>query len=167
MSFAKPLWFLIAIALVPHLARGDGPQNTGVSRMATFQDAGHHYFALSLLPDVEADYPRPAAYEVVVVFDTSATQTGPVRLEGLEVLEELAATLPAGASVGLLACDVETVVLSDGLVASSDPKWDTAVARLKKRIPLGATDLGTALRTAMAQFSSTAAQRTIVYRQIK
>ncbi len=163
MSFAKPLWFLIAIAFVPQLARGEGPQSSGSSRMATFRDAGHHYFALSLLPDAEADYPRPAAYEVVVVFDTSATQTGPVRLEALEVLEELAATLPAGASVGLLACDVETVVLSDGLVASSDPKWDTAVARLKKRIPLGATDLGTALRTAMAQFSSTAAQRTIVY----
>ncbi len=163
MSFAKPLWFLFAVAILPQLASADDAPYSGASRMATFQDAGSHFFALSLLPDAEADFPRPESYEVVVVFDTSATQTGPVRLEGLEVLDELAATLPAGTSLSLLACDVETVELSEGLVASSDPKWETAVARLKKRIPLGATDLSSALRTAMKQFRSPTAQRTVVY----
>lgn len=163
MSFAKPLWLLLAIAISPQLVNANETRLTGSSRLATFQNAGNHYFALSVMPDQDADYPRPEAYEVVVVFDTSATQTGVVRIEGLEVLDELAATLPAGARLSLLACDVDTVILSDGLVAGSDPKWDTARARLQQRIPLGATDLGTAFRTAIKQFSPAPAQRTIVY----
>ena len=129
----------------------------GASRLATFQDAGNHDFALSAEPDSQADYPRAASYEVAIVFDTSATQTGLVRIEALEVLDELAATLPAGTRVSLLACDVETVLLSDGLVATTDPKWETAV-RVSKHFCLGATDLGIALRTAAQQLKGSRAQ---------
>ncbi|MCA9132737.1 MAG: hypothetical protein KDA45_06270, partial [Planctomycetales bacterium] len=131
--------------------------------MATFQDASHHFFALSLQADPTGDYPLADAYEVVVVVDTSATQTGPVRIESLEVLDELARSLPVSARVSLLACDVDCVDLSGGLTQPSDARWETAVARLQKRIPLGTTNLGKALRTAAQQFSDTVAQRTILY----
>ncbi|MEZ6138600.1 MAG: hypothetical protein R3C53_27265 [Pirellulaceae bacterium] len=168
MSFAKPIMFLFACAVSPMLAGAadavqSGAPIQGASRLATFQDAGHQYFALSVQPDEKANFPQASSYDVVVLFDTSATQTGLVRIEALEVLDELAATLPAGARASLMACDVETVDLSSGLLPTTDPKWDAAVARLKKRIPLGATDLGTALRTAAKQLSNTSGQRTIIY----
>lgn len=109
------------------------------------------------------DLPNASQVEVVVIVDTSASQTGPVRVESIEVLNELAANLPLNAKVSLLASDVQSVDLSGGLVAATDSKWESAVARLQKRIPLGTTDLTLALRTALSQFSQAAAQRTIVY----
>ncbi|HAC90170.1 MAG TPA: hypothetical protein DCF63_05980, partial [Planctomycetaceae bacterium] len=93
----------------------------GASRWATFQNESQHLYALSLQADAKADYPRPSRYEVVVMFDTSASQTGWVRQEGLEVLDELAITLPVGTLAGLVACDVQAVQLTQSLVAPSDP----------------------------------------------
>ena len=133
------------------------------SRWATFETGNNQYFAVSVQADPTGSYPRPEAYEIVVLMDTSATQTGPVRIESIEVLEELAASLPGNATVSLMACDVDTVDLSGGLVAASSDAWQTALARLQSRIPLGATDLSKAIRVASEQFQSPAAQKTIVY----
>ncbi len=174
MSFAKPLSLVLAAVLAPFYGLAETGHAEQVSasgassRLATFreagfQEAGSHYFALSLQADSAAEYPLADNYEVVLLVDTSATQTGAVRIESLEVLDELAASLPASSRVGLLACDVESVNLSDGLVATTDAKWETAVARLHKRIPLGTTDLGGALAAASKLFSDQAAQRTIIY----
>jgi hypothetical protein len=136
----------------------------GASRWATFQNESQHLYALSLQADSKAEYPRPGRYEVVLLFDTSASQTGWVRQEGLEVLEELAITLPVGTLAGLVACDVQAVQLTQSLVAPSDPSWASSVDLLKKRVPLGATDLSGALRTAAKLFSeSPNSQRTIIY----
>ncbi len=163
MSFAKSLCLMLAIAVAPAALRGAEPEIDGSARWATFEDAGSQYFALSVQSDPTGDYPTADAYEVVVLMDTSATQTGRVRIESLEVLDELTRTLPGEAQVSLLACDVETVQLSTGLVAPNSSQWETAIARFKQRIPLGTTDLGKALKTATAQFSDKSAQRTIVY----
>jgi hypothetical protein len=163
MTFAKPLWAFLALATAPLAVLADPPRVGGASRWATFQDASDRYFALSLQADPTGDYPSAKAYEVVILADTSASQTGPVRFEGLEVVDELVASLPAGARVGLLACDVDTVDLGEGLMEPTEARWETAVARLKKRIPLGTTDLGKAFQTAASKFSASEAQRTIVY----
>ena len=134
------------------------------SRWATFDSGTDAYFAVSVQADPTGSYPQPqGSFEVVAVMDTSATQTGPVRLESLEVLEELAASLPSNAKISLLACDVDTVDLSNGLVAPNSDQWRMANARLQQRIPLGATNLGKALETAAEQFSDQPSQRTIVY----
>lgn len=54
--------------------------------------------------------------------------------------------------------------MSTGLVAATNPAWDSAVSKLKKRTPLGATDLAQALRTASKMFGNEpSVQRTIVY----
>jgi tetratricopeptide (TPR) repeat protein len=163
MSLAKSLCLLVAIACAPSAVLADEATEGGASRWATFEKDGEHLFALSLQAAEQGDFPRAEAYEVVVLFDTSATQTGTVRIESMEVLDELAATLPVGTSVSLMACDVEPVPMSDGMVSAGDSKWVEAVARLQKRIPLGTTNLGGALRAAIEQFSDQTAQRSIVY----
>lgn len=169
MSFAKPLSLVLAAVLAPLYGLAETghaeqlPAGGASSRLATFNEAGSNYFAVSLQTDPAAEYPLADNYEVVLIIDTSATQTGTVRIESLEVLDELAASLPASSQVALVACDVESVNLSDGLVPTTDAKWETAVARLKKRIPLGTTDLGGALTTASKLFSANVSQRTIIY----
>ena len=164
MSVSRFLSLLFLAAAPLTVCAGDIASGSGTSRWATFDDASHHLYALSLQPKEQLNYPRPSGYEVVVLFDTSASQTGWVRTEGIEVLNEFAASLPVGAKVGLVACDVEAVTMSTGLVASTDPAWESAVSKLKKRTPLGATDLAQALRTASKMFGSeSSVQRTIVY----
>ena len=163
MSFAKPVLLLLALVAVAPAVQAADISVSAESRCATFENAGKSYFALSVLPSESGNYPPATSLEVVVLFDTSASQTGEVRIEALEVLEELAATLPLGSSLSLMACDVRTVPMSDGFVSPADTDWEDAVGRLKQRAPLGTTNLGLALRTANKQFGSSDAQRTIVY----
>ncbi len=161
MLITRPI-MLTAMALLPSVAFAFQPPTQSSSRWATYQNAaGENYFALSL-QTVQA-LPTADQVEVVVIIDTSASQTGQVRLESIEVLNELAANVPLNAKVALLASDVDTVVLSGGLVSATDSKFESAVARLQKRVPLGTTNLSLALRTALAQFSQTSSQKTIVY----
>ncbi|HBE69412.1 MAG TPA: hypothetical protein DDW52_14800, partial [Planctomycetaceae bacterium] len=167
MSFAKYL-FVLVVALVPTMlvptaAMAAAPQVRGDSRLATFEDAGNRYFALSVKPDERAEYPEADRYEVVVLFDTSASQVGQIRADGLEVLAELAASFSTAHQVSLMACDVETIALTPGLVAPSSSQWDAAVAKLEQRVPLGTTNLATAFQQASEAFSSKAAQKTILY----
>ena len=118
MSFVKCRALVLALLLVPAPAVYGQTSAAGkASRWATFHEGGEQLYALSLLADAGTNFPRPSGYEVVVLFDTSASQTGWVRQESLEVLAELAATLPVGSRVALMACDVEAVDLSAGLVA--------------------------------------------------
>ncbi len=155
---------LLLLAAAPLAVHAGDTTSSGASRWATFNDDTHHMYALSLQPKEQLNYPRPSSYEVVVVFDTSASQTGWVRTEGLEVLSEFASALPVGVKAGLIACDVDAVSMSNGLVAPTDPAWETALAKLKSRTPLGATDLGQAFRAASKMFGADKSiQRTIVY----
>jgi tetratricopeptide (TPR) repeat protein len=163
MSFAKPLFVLLATVIAPLTGLAEQPRVDATSRLATFQEAGSHFFALSLQADPVGNYPLAESYEVAILVDTSATQTGSVRIEALEVLHEIAASLPVGTRTALLACDVDTLDLSGGLIETTDAKWETAVARLEKRIPLGTTNLGGALSAAAKLFSNASSQRTIVY----
>jgi len=163
MSFAKPLFVLLATVIAPLTGFAEQPRVAATSRLATFQEAGSHYFALSLQADPVGNYPLAESYEVAILVDTSATQTGTVRIESLEVLHEVAASLPVGTKTALLACDVDTLDLSGGLIETTDAQWETAVARLEKRIPLGTTNLGGALTATAKLFRNPASQRTIVY----
>ena len=87
------LWLLAAtaaMACVAPLNWADERRVDAESRWATFESGSSQYFAVSVQADPTGSYPRPEAYEIVVLMDTSATQTGPVRIESMEVLEELA-----------------------------------------------------------------------------
>ena len=57
------------------------------ARLATFEKApGESYFALCLIPDVQAS---PQAHEVVVLVDTSASQVGTFRDDSLIALASM------------------------------------------------------------------------------
>ena len=162
---AKQLCVLFAALVVPVLGASAGqPVVGGTSRWATFEASGTGYFAVSVQPDPSGSIPLPDRHEVVLLVDTSASQTGPVRIESLEVIDELLTGMPASAQLSVVACDVKSVVLTKGLVAPGSPELAAAIERLKNRVPLGTTNLGLALRTSLEQFADTpGTQRTIIY----
>ena len=162
---AKQLCVLFATLVVPVLgASAAQPAVGGTSRWATFDASDTGYFAVSVQPDPSGAVPLPERHEIVVLVDTSASQTGPVRLESLEVIDELLTGLPASANVSVVACDIKSVALSKSMSAPASPELAAAIDRLKNRVPLGTTNLGLGLQTALAQFSNSAGtQRTIIY----
>ena len=161
---AKQLCLLFATLVVPVLGVVAAPPAGSTSRWATFDASGTSYFAVSVQPDASSSVPLASRHEVVVIVDTSASQTGPIRVEGLQVVDELLSALPTNAAISLVACDVKAAPLTKGLVAVGSPELQSAVERLERRVPLGLTNLSVALRTALSQFSDKSdAQRTIVY----
>lgn len=115
---------------------------------------GQSFFALSLLATDQLPAAVASQLQVAILVDTSASQTGLVRRESLEVLDSLLATLPEDARVALLACDVEAVDLSGGLQQLGSSELEHAVEALRRRVPLGTTDIGGALAAAANQISS-------------
>ena len=89
MSFTKPMFSMLAVACLSMTAWAADNQIPAATRWATFENADGQYFALAVQPDAKADVPHADALAVAVVVDTSATQTGPVRIESLEVVDEL------------------------------------------------------------------------------
>jgi len=90
--------------------------------------------------------------DVVVIFDTSASQTGRYRDDGLSVLKTMLASLNERCRVKLMAADVRPVSLTDGFVEPTGAEMVQAVAKLQRRAPLGSTDMNAALRGAVACF---------------
>src|SRR6476469_2762207 len=106
---------------------------------------GATYFAVSLSPNV----PLPqaaAAHQVVILFDTSASQTSLYRDKALEALNALLVSLSGDDRVQLLAVDLDAVPLTETFVAPRGAEMDHAIAALKDRVPLGATDMPAAVR---------------------
>ncbi len=111
---------------------------------------GTGYFALSLTPSITVA--EPEGRDVVVLFDTSASQAGPFREKGLAVLEELLRDLPVGDRVQLFAVDLDSVPMTKGFAGPQSEEMRTAVAALQQRVPLGSTDLPVALETVVRAF---------------
>ncbi len=116
------------------------------SRCATFSEAGGKTnFALSLMTDSpKKSEPR----STVILFDTSASQFGDVRQDGLEILKYTLKSLPSDSQVSVMACDVGTVDLSQGLQSPASESIKSAIDKLQARVPLGTTNLPQALRQA-------------------
>ncbi|MEM8679330.1 MAG: hypothetical protein AAGF97_08265, partial [Planctomycetota bacterium] len=134
--------FLLPVLSSPLVADVAGP-----SRLATFTDGDSRYYALSLSAQLE---PRPEiAREVVVLFDTSASQSGAVRDEQFDCLETLFDGLPESARVRLMALDLDAVELHEGFGEVNSPKINAAIERLRQRAPLGATDMRAGIEAAI------------------
>ena len=92
------------------------PGPADAARLATYQKpSGEIYFALS----VQAKLPDSAATprDVVVLFDTSASQTATFREDGLVALRTLLDRLGKKDRVKLIAVDLNAVALQDGFAA--------------------------------------------------
>src|SRR6185295_4376620 len=100
---------------------------------------GAGYFALSLSPSVKLA--QPAAHDVVVLFDTSASQAGAYRTKAHQALDALVAALGEKDRVHLMAVDLHANPITPEFVAVGSASLRTAVEALKQRVPLGSTDM--------------------------
>ena len=139
---------VVMAALAAGTVQATGAEN---AHLATFEKgAGETYFALSLTPSIK---PAPAAAsQVVILFDTSASQSGAFREDGLAALDAMLKSLNADDRVKLVAVDVKAAAMSEGFVAPTSEAMKAATAKLHKRTPLGATDMTAALRSALSSF---------------
>jgi len=154
---------LLVASMVAFAAGAAETPQSARSRLATFDtSAGETYFALSLMADAEQDAERAA--DVVVMFDTSASQTGLYREGGIDALKTMLASMENGTRVRLLAVDVNAVPLNDAFDLPDGAEVKQAMEKLNGRTPLGATDMNAALRAALPLFADCDGKlRTIVY----
>lgn len=133
------------------------------SRIESFAaPGGETYFALSLTP--ENSSPQAAGHDVVVLFDTSASQTGPFRQKALATLNAFLDGLGDEDRVDLMAVDLEAVDLTSGFVAPTGDGITTALDELNARTPLGSTDMQKVLNAAVDRLASDGRNaRSIVY----
>lgn len=141
--------------LLAHAA--DGP------RLATYDNAaGDTFFALSLTAG--SDVPTASTNDIVVLLDTSASQTGIYRDDALTALTTMLSSLAGTDRVRLMACDLNAIPLTDGFVAPQGPAMQAALQKLRRRAPLGSTDMHGALTAAAASFdTNTNHGRSVVY----
>ncbi len=119
--------------------------------LMTFEDVdGARYFALSVQPT--ANLPVAGSRDVLILVDTSASQTGAYRSDSIEALQALLRGLRPEDRVQVAAVDLRLVPLSQGFAAAQSPGTQTAVQQLAQRAPLGATDLVQGLAAATQLF---------------
>jgi len=146
------LAFATAVGLAVGLTGGARAAEPDGAVLETFAAPdGTTYFALTLQADPAASAP---ARDVVVLFDTSASQAGRFRQKALQALEGLRAGLGPNDRVQLLACDLRAVPMSQGFVSPTGPEMDAAIEKLNRRSPLGSTDMEKALTSAVEAFDA-------------
>ena len=162
MSKTRQSWLALAavaawvgMVCVARLEAANTPAGAPQGRSAVLETytagGGETYFAMKLSPNLPQ--PKLAPHDVVVLFDTSASQTGDYREKALTALTALLAGFEARDRVALSAVDLNAVELTSSFVAADGPEMRQALADLRRRVPLGSTDMGTALRGAVAQFA--------------
>ena len=147
---AVALWaFLAALVLVSSTSVAQAASVKSVDVLRYTAPDGETYFALPLVaPGNAKSLQAVPARDVVILVDTSASQTGSHRVQSLAVLNDVLASLGKTDRVRLFAVDVQTTALTaDWSLVDSDMVRE-AVVRLQRRAPLGATRLTPALDAA-------------------
>jgi len=103
-----------------------------------------------------------AASQVIVLVDTSATQTGIHRERSLEALSGILGSARPADRFTVAAVDVASVPLCEGFHPAGSDTLREAVRKLDARTPLGSTDIVAGLEQAVAQFDGDG-PRTIIY----
>jgi hypothetical protein len=156
LAFGLPMASGVANALDSQTV---SPALTKASRLATCDKDGKTLFALSLVSGTIAE--TKLAPRVAVIVDTSASQNGVYRSESMDIARSIIEALPEGAVVSLLACDVEPEVYAGG-VKSDSAEISAAFDRLNQRVPLGTSDIASAIRTAIKSLGGQG-EKSIVY----
>ena len=107
---------------------------------------GETSFAIVLEPKLSS---RVAQRDHIVLFDTSASQTGEHRKQALAVLDSFLKSLPASDRIRLFGVDVGAKELTTGFAAPQSVEAETARKMLARRAPLGATDFGKGIEVAL------------------
>ena len=114
------------------------------------QESGKTYFALSLTPPAAAQQDQPR--DVVILFNTSASQAGPYRDTALAAVEACIAKLHPQDRVQIFAADLQARPITNKFWTAGSPELRAALEALRRESPLGATDMENVLRTAVARF---------------
>ena len=160
-SIAIVVGFSTTVALAADVSDGANV------RIATYQTpTGEGYFAASIQPsadDALLEAVRSHGADIVVVVDTSATQVGEFRTASIAALRGIIGKLRAEDRVRIFAADVKATDLSGSF--GTGEQTDEAIAKLKKRLPLGNTNLMSAIDVVRASLVSQPSDRTrsIVY----
>ncbi len=105
--------------------------------------------------------------EVVFLFDTSASQVGPVRKDQFAALKGAISRLPKGTKAQLIAVDVRPEAYTTKFLDAQSPEFLSAVQEMQdKRIPLGSTDLDKGITAVVETFENDGnaqARRTVIY----
>ncbi len=107
---------------------------------------GETSYAIVLEPKLAS---RVTQRDHVVLFDTSASQTGEHRKQALAVLDSFLKSLPASDRIRLFGVDVGAKEFTTGFADSQSVPVETARKLLARRAPLGATDLGKGIEVAL------------------
>ena len=132
------------------------------ARMVTYQAEGQTYYALSLVPEFAPS--KNSSASIVVMFDTSASQQGAYRSSALAALDSMLSSLRPEDQVELLGVDLGVRAFTDGPVSVESKELQVAVNQLKEQVPLGSTDMASALKAAAQRLSNASSQhRQIIY----
>ena len=116
------------------------------------KETGETFFALSL--QAQQQLPAAGAHDILVLFDTSASQIGEYRKDAMACLDSLLANLDAAHQVKLMAVDLYAVAMSRDFVAADSDAMKAAISKLNRRAALGSTDMVELLKATAKQFSS-------------
>jgi len=146
----KQQWLTLMMACLvtaPLQAEDLLPKPSLATRLYSQHDATGSYHALGLqvkkAPAQKADQTQLQ----VILFDTSASQIGEHREQALQVLAGYLEKLPANVKVRLAAVDLKLQPLTDRFVAAHSDEMQTALKTLQNRVPLGASNLLSALHS--------------------
>ena len=158
----------VAAQIVPAPASAAAPAEAvtkpvrQASHLETYRSPeGSDYFALSLMP--QGAIPVAESRDVVILFDTSASQAGIYRDKALSALRDFTATLGDKDRVALYSVDVHAVPMTTEFVSAKSPAFAAALGKLQQRAPLGSTDMGEALNAAAHTFAAGNAPKRVVY----
>ena len=108
---------------------------------------GHAYSAVVLKA---SELPKGiVARDHVILIDTSASQVGAHRKQGLAVLTSMLQSLPETDRVRLYAVDVQAEALDEGFTSPRSEEVRASLDTLQSRVPLGATNLRAVLEAAL------------------
>ncbi|HEY2251328.1 MAG TPA: VWA domain-containing protein, partial [Planctomycetaceae bacterium] len=124
---------------------------------------GETLFALELKGSSGA---AAVPHDHVILVDTSASQAGAHRQQGLDVLAGCLASLGRSDRVWLFAVDTQVKPLSKGFFSPQSAETGASLEEIRRRVPLGATSLQPALEEALHVFVESSASdrgRSIIY----
>lgn len=119
------------------------------AELYTYKDAasGEQYFALSVSPS-PAETPV-VGRNIVIVADTSASIAANYRQQQLETISSFVGSLnPETDKVCLVASDVDSTALTADFVAPDSEEFNKAYKALEERVPLGAMNIESAMKSA-------------------
>src|SRR6476619_1606436 len=149
-NFCSVLSVALSVAMTASSFAADAGKPS--AELGTYsREDGKTYYALSLTPPSAATA-KVTPRDVVIVFNTAASQTGPYRETALAALEACISKLHPQDRVQLLAADLEARPITDKFIAANSDELRTALEKLHRESPLGATDIDNVLRAAASRF---------------